>query len=184
MTDIAIVQGIKSGNTYLFSELYERYVEKIYSFIFLKVSSREEAEDLTSEVFFKAYEKINTFSEVEGATFKSWLYKIAYNKVIDYYRSQKEWASLDEIDNFVFIEENIWNHIDNKDKLKEVFNFVRTLKKEHREVIVMRIWEDLSYKEIAEITGLTENNCKKIVSRNIKTISENFAAIMILLIIL
>jgi RNA polymerase sigma factor (sigma-70 family) len=83
----------------------------------------------------------------------------------------------------LWVETDLSKEIDNKDKLKKIFEYVNWLKKEHRDVFMYRIWEDLSYKEIAEITGITESNCKQIVSRTLKNIWANFALLTLLLII-
>ncbi|MGB2111176.1 MAG: RNA polymerase sigma factor [Patescibacteria group bacterium] len=60
-------------------------------------------------------------------------------------------------------------------------DFLNTLKPEQKEIIILRIWEDLSYKEISEITGKSEDNCKKIVSRNLKNIAANFIIFLFIL---
>jgi RNA polymerase sigma factor (sigma-70 family) len=74
--------------------------------------------------------------------------------------------------------------IDNKDKLAAVVELLNTFNKTHREIIMLRIWEDLSYKEISEITGSSVDNCKKIVSRGLKTIQANFVLLLLFIILL
>jgi RNA polymerase sigma factor (sigma-70 family) len=81
----------------------------------------------------------------------------------------------------LWVEADLSQDIDNKDKLKKILEFVKWLKKEHQEVFLYRIWEDLSYREIAEIMSLSEANCKQIMSRTLKNIWANFAMIIILL---
>lgn len=181
MTDLEIINKIKSWNTEIYSDLYDKYVDKIYNFVYLKTFSVSDSEDITSEVFFNAYDKIDSFKEKSWATFQSWIYKIAYNKVIDFYRNKKENTSFEEVEDFLWYNEELSKSIDNKDKLKEIFEYINTLKKEHKEVLIMRFWEDLNYKEISHITSMSENNCKKIVSRNMKIISENYSAFALLL---
>ncbi len=82
------------------------------------------------------------------------------------------------------VKEDFWQDVDNKDKLKEVFHYLKDIKEEHREIVLYRIWEDLSYKEISENKWKSVDNCKKIVSRTLKTISANFILLLIMLSIL
>lgn len=167
-----------------FSELYDRYFNKIYNFIYLKVYSREEAEDLTSEVFFKALNKIETFNPETWTSFQAWIYRIAHNRVVDHYRTKKESTSIEEIIDFKASKEDIPEELFNKMKLEEVVKFMDSLKKEHKDVLIMRIWDNLSYREIAEITGLSESNCKKIVSRNLVKINEAVVYSLLLFLII
>lgn len=182
MEDLKIVEQCILWNLDSFSILYDRYIDKIYKFIFLKVSNREISEDITQDVFFSAIKNIEKFKINENSSFKSWIYTIANNKVIDFYKTNKNlqnvWEYLDIYENIDFQE-----NIDNKDKLKEVFEYLHKFKKEHREVFILRIWDDLSYKEISEITWLKEDNCKKIVSRILKNINSNLVILLLALII-
>lgn len=180
MTEIELIQEAQKWNNKAFWEIYDLYIDKIYNFIYLKTYDREIAEDLTSDVFFKWFEKISQYKQKQWAQFSSWLYRIAYNKVVDFYKYKKEDISLDNVlelgeDN------NFSNEIYNKDKVKEVYDFINTLKQEHKEIIIMRLWDNLSYKEIAEITWKSTDNCKKIFSRNLKIINENITLTILIL---
>lgn len=180
MNELDIIKKIQSWDNSLFWELYDLYVDKIYNFIYLKTYDSWIAEDLTSETFFKALEKIDSFRSIDWAWFSSWIYRIAYNKVIDHYKAKKEELSLDNIFD-LWEENNFWKSIDDKDKIKEVFEFINWLNREHKEIIIMRLWDNLSYKEIAEITGKNVDNCKKIFSRNMKKINENITLVLLIL---
>lgn len=181
MEDKQIVLACQSGDLARFWELYDRYINKIYKFIYLKTSNQEVAEDITSDVFMKAMNSIANFdTQKSNYSFQSWIYTIAQNKVIDYYRTNKQTTDIEEC--FDLSEHNdFWWDVDNKDKLQEVMNFLDTLKPEQKEILILRIWEDLSYKEIAEITWKSEDNCKKIVSRNLKNIAANFIIFLFIL---
>lgn len=183
MEDLKIIEKCLDWNLSYFWKIYERYLDKIYRFVYLKTSNKEVAEDIVSDVFMSALNNINSFNIDEKSSVSCWLYRIANNKVIDYYRTNKEtwdiWDYLDMCINF-----DISKNIDDKDKLKEVFYYIKDLKKEYRDIFIYRIWEDLSYKEISEITWMSIDNCKKIVSRTLKSISANFILILLILIIL
>jgi len=183
MDEIEYIKHVQNWDKKFFWHLYDLYIDKIYSFIYLKTYDKEIAEDLTSEVFFKALDKINQYKYKKWARFSSWLYKIAYNRVVDFYKWKKEELSLDSIFE-LSVENDIAKEIDNKDKVKEVYDFINSLKQEHKEIIIMRLWDNLSYKEISEITWKSVDNCKKIFSRNLKVINENIIlSILILLFI-
>ena len=183
MKDLQLVEKCQSWDLKHFGTLYDRYIDKIYKFIYIKTNNREIAEDITSDVFCSALNKISSVSTDEDSNFKAWIYKVAFNKVKDFYKTKKEEVSIEDFFG-IKIEEDIAENIDNKDKVKKVFNFLWTIKEEQREIIILRIWEDLSYKEISEITWKSVDNCKKIVSRWLKTINANFVLVLIFILIL
>jgi len=184
MNELKLIKSCQEWDLDSFSELYDIYIDKIYKFIYLKTSDKQVAEDITSEVFYKCLNSIDKFDlEKENTSFKTWIYTIANNKVIDFYRTQKKSVDIDEIFD-IWVDENQLNKIDSKDKIHEIKEFLSTLKPDHSEVVLLRIWEDLSYKEISAITGKTLDNCKKIVSRTLKDINAKFVFVLLFLIIL
>jgi len=158
------------GNTEAFGILYDRYIEKIYRFIYYKTFLKETAEDLTSDVFHKAFQKINSYNAAKGP-FSAWLYRIARNTVIDYYRTRKSTVSLEDI--FDVGEEN--RTVAEKDAvrtLEKITEYLKTVNARQREIITLRIWEERSYKEIAEMLGGTEDSVKMAFSRGIRDLRE------------
>lgn len=131
----------------------------------------------------KVMKKLGTYNEKEGASFKSWLYTVAGNTVIDYYRTKKEIVDVQEIAEIGFCDD-FGKNFDDKEKLREVQEFLRKLKPIEQEVVTLRVWDDLSYREIAEITGKTEDNCKQIYKRSIEKIHGNIALLLLLLFII
>ena len=181
MNDLEIIERCQSWDSSDFGILYDRYIDKIYNFIYLKTYDKEISEDLTSDTFFKVLNKIKLIDVSWKFTFNSWIYKIAYNNIIDFYKTKKEELNIENIYN-IWVENDIWKEIDDKEKLKEVFEYINGLKQEHRDILVMRLWDNLSYNEIAEITWKSVDNCKQIFSRNMKNINSNITtAILILL---
>lgn len=165
-----LIKQCQAGNLDEFSGLYDEFFDKIYRFIYHKTYHRETAEDLTSQTFIKALEKINTF-DFEKGMFSSWIYRIARNKVIDYYRTRKSEFNIDDVWN-LGKDENMAGDLDNQDKLKQVSEYLKELNPEQREIVVMRIWDGLSHQEISEIIGKSEANCKMIFSRVMKKLRE------------
>lgn len=151
MSDNA-VQQLRSGELSAFGSLYEGHVRKIYDFLYYKTLDRGIAEDLTQETFFKALKKIDTFTGNTEAEFSSWIYKIAYNTSIDHLRTLRTHEDIDKSSEQTAYSENFSTQIDHRTKLEEVLTYLDTLTAGHKDILIMRIWNELSYTEIAEIT--------------------------------
>ncbi len=168
--DTAVIKECQHGRIERFTKVYDAYIKKIYNFIYHKTMHRETAEDLTSTVFMKALENIQSFDESKGS-FNAWLYRIARNTVIDHYRTSKD--VMDIADAWgLSSKEDILRNAESNEQLERVRGYLETLKPQHREIIIMRVWDQLSYKEIADITGLTEANCKMTFSRAIRRLRD------------
>src|ERR1700690_2325323 len=93
----SLLAKAKKGEDAAFGDLYNLYFKKIYQFIYYRVGHKEVAEDLAEDVFLKAFTKISSINQ--SGAFSGWLYQIARNQVIDYYRQKKLTVNLDEIEN-------------------------------------------------------------------------------------
>jgi len=160
-----IIKECQDGNLDEFGVLYDEYFEKIYNFIYYKTHHKESAEDLTSQTFIKALEKIGNYSPNKGL-FSSWIYRIARNKVIDYYRTRKSEKDISDVWDLKS-DQDIVSDLDTREKLAEVSKYLAKLNPEQREIVVMRVWDSLSYQEISEIIEKSEANCRMIFSRTI-----------------
>jgi RNA polymerase sigma-70 factor, ECF subfamily len=168
--DSTLVGEVIRGDANAFGALYDRYLDKIYRFVYYKTFSKETAEDITSDVFHKAFEKIHSYDAAKG-TFSAWIYRIARNAVIDYYRTQKKTVPIEDV--FDLGEEDRTTHEhDTLLTMKKVSAFLETLGPRQREIITLRIWEERSYREIADITGGTEDGAKMMFSRAMKELRE------------
>jgi RNA polymerase sigma-70 factor (ECF subfamily) len=139
------------GEASAFGLLYDKYQPKLFRFIFLKVSQREEAEDLTHQVFLSAWQNIETFED-QGLPLSSWLYKIARNKVIDFYRTKKQITSIESIPDEI-LSISTENQLDTKIGVETVYKALQKLPSDYQEIILMRFIEGLSPTEISKITG-------------------------------
>lgn len=156
-----LISRATGGEAEAFGRLYDHYMPMIYRFILLRVAEREEAEDLTHQVFLKAWQKIGGYSE-KGLPFSSWLYRIARNSVIDHYRRTKPTANLEDEENSeeLISKPDILDKLDLKSDAKRAFKAINTLKDSEKEVIIMRFIDDLPIKEVAEAIGKTEGAVK------------------------
>lgn len=157
MDEQKTVELARDGDREAFGQLYDAYIKRIYSSIYYKTHHKETAEDLTSATFFKALDKIHSFDPAKP--FGPWLYSIARNTVADHYRARKSTISI----------EDAWDLPDDSDMLKdadityqmrEVREHMRSLTSLQREIITLRLWEGLSYREIAEIVNASESSTK------------------------
>jgi RNA polymerase sigma-70 factor (ECF subfamily) len=156
-----------------FSQIYDQYIEKIYRFVYLKVSSREVAEDITSKVFIKGWEAMNK----QGADIKNpsaFLYQIARNSVIDYYR-QKGRTNVVSAD---AVAELADAGIDIQDKailnadVAMVKIAIQKLKKEYQDVLIWHYLEDMPIGQIAEMINKKEGNVRVILHRGLKDLKD------------
>ncbi len=170
-----LVKKAKDGEVEAFGLLYDHYLPKIYRFVLLKVSHREEAEDLTHQAFLKAWENINQYN-FKGYSFGAWLYRIARNITVDYYRNNRSETSLEEVSEIAIGGLSLGGAIDKKIEWEGLIKSLKQLKEIEQEVLIMRFVEDLPLKEIAEAIDKSEgavkliqhraiNNLKKIVSK-------------------
>lgn len=180
MEDAKIIQHFQNWETQYFSRLYDKYVDDIYRFIYAKTTDVQLAQDLVSEVFMSAFSRFWDCDMWKNKTLKPWIYTIARNKVIDYYKTQKTHSDIwDYLE--LSLQQDIAQDIDNTDKLQEILSYIQTLKPYQTDIMLLRIWDDLSYVEISQITGESESNCKKIVSRNLQKIAQLFQLFIIII---
>jgi len=176
-----IIKECQDGNLDEFGVLYDEYFEKIYNFIYYKIHHKESAEDLTSQTFIKALEKIGNYSPNKGL-FSSWIYRIARNKVIDYYRTRKSEKDISDVWDLKS-DQDIVSDLDTREKLAEVSKYLAKLNPEQREIVVMRVWDSLSYQEISEIIEKSEANCRMIFSRTMTKLRQEIPLALLIILL-
>lgn len=177
-----IIKKCQEGRIEEFSILYDRYIKKIYSFLYFRTNKVELAEDLTSQTFLKALKAIDKFNVKENY-FSAWLYKIARNNLIDYYRGEKEIFDIDSLyDLGVDNEED--EKVDRNLNTLKIKQCLNNLSVEQKEIIVLKVWDELSYSEISEIVGKSADNCKVIFSRALKKLKKEMPLSLFILFLL
>lgn len=169
-----IIKRAIKGEASAFGLLYDKYQPQIYRFVYLKVSHREAAEDLTHQVFLNAWQKIENY-KFRGFPFSSWLYSIARNQIIDYYRVQKTNISSEEaieLEVELTVENPIAKNIDNNLDKEKVRRAIKKLKAEHQNVVILRFIEELSVRETAAAIGKTPLAVKLIQHRAVKNLKK------------
>ncbi len=160
----------KAGQDEAIGQIYELFFEKIYRFTFYRVSHKEVAEDLTEEVFIKAFGSLHQLTD--STSFEGWLYQIARNKVIDYYRSKKLIVPLEAVENTLEYETNLIDLVDLQAQQKVFIRLLKELKPEQQIVIKLKFLENLDNSAIAELLHKNEGAIRVIQHRAIAKLKE------------
>jgi RNA polymerase sigma-70 factor (ECF subfamily) len=147
-----LVLRAKSGDPNAFATLYDGYVERIYRFIYFRVADEQTAEDLTSQVFAKAWENLGRYKP-GGAPFIAWLYTIARNAVIDHYRTQKETVALDEIVSLSADVPAPDEEVELQFETESLRSAMRNLTEEQQQVLVLKFIAGMTTDEVADQLG-------------------------------
>ncbi len=160
-----LLNEAKSGKDSAFAKIYDLYFDKIYRFVYFRVSHQEVAEDITEEVFIRAFTSLSSLDKAKS--FESWIYQIARNRVIDYYRVKKQLLPLDDLENTLEYETNVVDSVNLQFDQKILLKILRELPAEQQTVIRLKFYEDLTNAEIAEMTGKTEGAVRVVQHRAI-----------------
>lgn len=171
-----------SGDASAFALLYDEYVQKIYRYVYYRTHHKETAEDLTSLIFMKAFEELQRF-DVKKGSFSAWIYRIARNAVIDHYRSTRSSTPLEDVWDALRDKQDLPRDLDLQAKLKDVEAALASLPAAQREILLLRLWDGYSYKEIADMLGKGEDACKMSASRALKALRETLPLAVFLLFI-
>lgn len=162
------IQKARKGDKEAFSLLYDHYLPRIYRFIFLKVSNRSEAEDLTHEVFLSAWQNLPNY-KYAGFPFSSWLYQIAKNATIDFYRTNKKNLALESVpEEKIKLVSQSPEQLDAEMEFNLIKKCLENLKPDYQDVVIMRFIEELSHEEIAASLNKSQGAIRLIQHRALK----------------
>ncbi len=181
MDEAQIIAKCQQGNLEYFTELFDLYQKKIYSFIYFRTHHKETAEDITSLTFTKALEHFKKFDAAKGK-FSSWLYQIARNNIIDHYRASVPTVDINDAWDLA-ASSNVERDAETAIRLEKVKNYLNTLPARQRDIIIMRVWDDMSHIDIAEILEISEANSKMIFSRALEKLRAEAGMALILLLL-
>lgn len=161
--DSALVSNYIKGDERALEMLIKKHKQKIYSFIYSKVYDRDVAEDVFQDTFIKVIRTLKKGNYNEEGKFLPWVMRIAHNLVIDYFRKNNRMPKFDNTDEFNIFSVlsdtslNAENSIIKEQVETDVRRLVDELPNDQKEVLLMRIYEDLSFKEISDKTGVSIN---------------------------
>ncbi len=181
-SDEQLVQASLAGNSTAFGQLYERYIDRIYKYLYYRSFHKETAEDLTSQTFMRALEHLSSYDVTKG-TFSAWIYRIARNLLIDHVRAVKPTAELADFSELLRDTHDLTRTLEQKQQLEQIQAALRSLTPEQQELLLLRIWDERSYAEIALILEKSEASCKMAVSRALTTLRASLPAATLALLI-
>ncbi|MBO7467478.1 MAG: sigma-70 family RNA polymerase sigma factor [Bacteroidaceae bacterium] len=164
LTDEQLVELYSKGENAAFGELLSRYQSKLFTYIAFIVRNEVLAEDIFQETFVKAITTIKQGRYAESGRFGAWLTRIAHNLIVDSFRHDKgdfivsnDESEVDLFNNAELCEENIETSMVNSQVLSDVRRLIGALPEVQREVVFMRYYQNLSFREIADATGVSIN---------------------------
>lgn len=178
-SDASLVSAHLDGDTHAFEELYSRYFKQVYGAVYLRTFHRETAEDIVSQTFLQALERLDSYRSDKGA-FGAWLHRIARNLVFDHFRSSRPHQDIEDFWDLPS-DDDVAANADAGVRLDAVRSHMHRLSPSQREVLMLRIWQGLPFAEIAEITGSTEAACKMQCKRALETLRTTLLVLLFLL---
>lgn len=181
--DALLVKSYVAGDENALATLINRHQSKIYGFIYSKISDRDISDDIFQDTFIKVIKTLKSNSYNEEGKFLPWVMRIAHNLIIDHFRKTKKmplFRETEEFSIFSIMTDNVPN-IETQMIISQVENdlkkLIEELPNDQKEVLVMRIYQDLSFKEISDITGVSINtalgrmryalmNLRKVIEKN------------------
>ncbi len=166
----ALVAKVKEGDHDAFSDLYDIFIDHIYRYVYYRVHSND-AEDLVETIFLKVWENINKYNAKKRA-FSAWIFRIAHNLVVDYYRSSKD-RGYEELGIDIASKDREHNPIRKAERgldneiLKKA---IKKLKKNYQEIIIQKFINELSNTEIAQIMKKSEGSLRILQHRALKAL--------------
>jgi len=181
--DAALVRDYMGGDENSLSILIKRHQSKIYGFIYSKVTDRDIADDIFQDTFIKVIKTLKSNSYNEEGKFLPWVMRISHNLIIDHFRRNKKMPMYRETEEFSIFSimtdnsPNIENRIITDQVENDLQRIIEQLPDDQKEVLQMRIYQDLSFKEIADLTGVSINtalgrmryalmNLRKVIEKN------------------
>jgi RNA polymerase sigma-70 factor (ECF subfamily) len=175
-----LVLQAQAGNSEAFGQLYDAYMERIYRFVYFRVEDQQTAEDITSQVFLKAWSNLERF-QFSRTPYLAWLYTIAHNAVIDHYRTRKVTTALDDVqlsqpDHSELVE----TEIDLTVEMQSVKVALQTLTDDQQRVLTLKFIEGMSNNEIARQLGKREGAIRALQMRGLQALAKQLEEKMVL----
>ncbi len=174
-----LVLQAQNGNADAFGQLYDAYLERIYRFVYFRVEDQQTAEDITSQVFLKAWSNLNRF-RFGRTPYLAWLYTIAHNAVIDHYRTRKVTAALEDVQlSQPDYAEKVENDIDLSVEMRSIKAAIRRLTDDQQQVLTLKFIEGMSNNEIARHLGKREGAIRALQMRGLQALAKQLEGKMV-----
>lgn len=176
-SDDEIVELATEGNRRAFGELYDRYVERIYNYVYYRTSNPRDAEDLTERVFFRAIRHIENYED-RGLPISAWLYRIAHNLVANWYRdnSRRQEIPLESVAfSLSYQGDQPEAAVLKTEERDALLNVIRRLPSDRQQLLILKFVERLTNREIGQIMGRTEGAIKSLYHRTLTALREEYS---------
>jgi len=175
-----LVLQAQAGNSEAFGQLYDAYMERIYRFVYFRVEDQQTAEDITSQVFLKAWSNLDRF-QFSRTPYLAWLYTIAHNAVIDHYRTRKVTTALDDVQlSQPDHSEAVENDIDLTTEMQSVKTALQALTDDQQKVLTLKFIEGMSNNEIARQLGKREGAIRALQMRGLQALAKQLEEKMVI----
>lgn len=166
-----LVVKVQKGNKEAFSELYNFFVDPLYRYVFFRVN-KDDGDDLLELIFLKIWENIKKYKNTKDSRFSSWVFRIAHNVVVDYYRNNKikDVSELDINIPSLDREHNPLIKAEDKININILKKALSNMKKHYREFLILKFINELSNKEIASSLGKSEGGVRILQLRSLKSL--------------
>lgn len=166
----ALVELAVSRDREAFGQLYDSYANRIYRYIYFRIGIHAEAEDLSEEVFVRAWEAISRFDWQKGG-FAGWIFRIAHNLIIDYYRTRRETVPIETVEPVATGLSNPERVLEKEELRGALQNALHRLTPEQQQVILLRFIEGYSSREVAKIMSKSDEAIRALQYRALASLS-------------
>jgi len=176
LDDDAVVTLATQGDRHAFGELYDRYVERIYNYVYYRTSDPDDAEDLTERVFLRAIRHIENYED-RGYPISAWLYRIAHNLVANWYRdnSRREEVPLESVAfSLEFTGEHPEPSVLQEEECQQLMEVIHQLPEDRQQLLILKFVERLTNAEIGEIMDRTEGAIKSLYHRTLVALRQEY----------
>lgn len=176
LDDDAIVALATQGDRHAFGELYDRYIEQIYNYVYYRTSDPDDAEDLTERVFLRAIRHIENYED-RGYPISAWLYRIAHNLVANWYRdhSRREEVPLESVAfSLEFTGEHPEPSVLKEEECRHLLEIIHQLPEDRQQLLILKFVERLTNAEIGEIMDRTEGAIKSLYHRTLVALRQEY----------
>lgn len=164
-----------SGDEEAFAWLYQKYVTRIYNYVYFRTGNSADAEDLTAKVFMRAMRHIRNYRDL-GLPFSAWLYRIAHNLVANWHRDngRKKEIPLDDAIPLPVLSKHPESEVVRREENEKLLRIIRKLPPERQQLIILKFVEQLSNAEIGEIMGKSEGAIKSLYHRTLLSLRKEY----------
>ncbi|MGZ6316535.1 MAG: RNA polymerase sigma factor [Anaerolineales bacterium] len=171
--EVSLIGLSQQGDADAFARLYDHYADPIYRYVYFRVADSHLAEDITSQIFIKMWQKLPSY-RVGEASISAWLYRIAHNAVVDHYRTRRTVVSLEDLQSGEVgreddTEENLEQHM----QMEQLRRALQELTEGQREVLILRFIEGLSVREIARQLGKRQGAVRALKMRGLRELAKS-----------